>query len=71
MFSDVGALIVAEMSCAGSLASGSYTTGCVSMAGERKEIVAGLVAQSRLSQVSGCRGMAHDCNLGFFGILVR
>jgi Orotidine 5'-phosphate decarboxylase / HUMPS family len=56
LFRNVGALIVAEMSCAGSLAVGSYTTSCVTLAGQHKDLVAGLVAQSRLSQVS-----AYSC----------
>jgi hypothetical protein len=49
--SDIGALIVAEMSSAGSLATGSYTAGCLAMAAQRTEVVAGLISQSRLSQV--------------------
>ena len=43
---------MAEMSSAGSLATGSYTAGCIAMAAQRTEVVAGLISQSRLSQVS-------------------
>ncbi len=56
--SDIGALIVAEMSSAGSLATGSYTAGCLAMAAQRTEVVAGLISQSRLSQVSTRGGNA-------------
>ncbi len=50
---------MAEMSSAGSLATGSYTAGCLAMAAQRTEVVAGLISQSRLSQVSTRRGNAR------------
>ncbi len=58
MCSDIGALIVAEMSSLGSLATGSYTAGCLGMAAQRTEVVAGLISQSRLSQVCTRGGIA-------------
>ncbi len=58
MCSDIGALIVAEMSSLGSLATGSYTAGCLAMAAQRTEVVAGLISQSRLSQVCTRGGIA-------------
>jgi len=64
---DVGALIVAEMSSAGTLARGDYTKSCVEMGEARKGMVAGFISQSRLSKDYGLVQMTpgvHRCVAG-------
>ena len=50
----VGALLVAEMSCRGSLAVGEYTRACLGLGGH--DLVAGYIAQSALDKVRGGGG---------------
>jgi len=64
---DVAALIVAEMSSAGTLARGDYTKSCVEMGEARKGMVAGFISQSRLSKDYGLVQMTpgvHRCVAG-------
>lgn len=60
---NVGALIVAEMSSDGNLAKGEYTKGCVQLSQAKKEIVVGLVSQSKLTKDYGCIQMTPGVHL--------
>jgi len=51
--SPVGVLIVSQMSNAGNLFSPSYTQSCVKLGEERKDVVSGFIAQSRVSKDLG------------------
>ena len=53
----MGVLLVAEMSCAGNLISGSYTRESVKLGERNKNVVVGFIAQSRVSQVRKIQGV--------------
>ena len=50
--SGLGALLVTEMSNAGNLFTPSYTAACVDLGEQKKDVVVGFIAQSRVSKVN-------------------
>src|SRR5262249_7304875 len=58
-----GLLLIAEMSSAGALATGSYTEASVAAAEAHAEFVMGFICQRKLSQLPGMLHLSPGCQL--------
>lgn len=57
---DRGLIMLAELSCKGSLATGSYTTKTVELAHNNRDFVFGFIAQNRMEEVKDENGNYED-----------